>query len=51
MNTSAILDSINRPNAKPGDYTGPDGLLYCGKCHAPKQMIGTDGLIKGKRLS
>lgn len=20
-----------------GDYTGPDGLLYCGKCHTPKQ--------------
>lgn len=23
----------------PGDYTGPDGLLYCGKCHTPKQAL------------
>ena len=22
---------------EPGDYTGDDGLLYCGKCHTPKQ--------------
>lgn len=21
-----------------GDYTGEDGLLYCGKCHTPKQV-------------
>lgn len=21
----------------PGDYIGADGLLYCGKCHSPKQ--------------
>lgn len=20
-----------------GDYTGEDGLLYCGKCHTPKE--------------
>ena len=26
-----------------GDYTGPGGLLYCGKCHAPKQHRGTFG--------
>lgn len=23
---------------EPGDYTGEDGLLYCGKCHTPKQV-------------
>ncbi len=22
-----------------GDYTGPGGLLYCGKCHEPKETI------------
>ena len=22
-----------------GDYIGKDGLLYCGKCHTPKQLI------------
>ena len=21
----------------PGDYVGEDGLIYCGKCHTPKQ--------------
>lgn len=23
---------------EPGDYTGEDGLIYCGKCHTPKQF-------------
>ena len=22
---------------EPEDYTGEDGLLYCGKCHKPKE--------------
>ena len=22
---------------QPEDYTGEDGLLYCGKCHTPKE--------------
>ena len=26
----------NPPQAD--DYVGEDGLLYCGKCHTPKQM-------------
>lgn len=29
--------SANVPKAKPGDYQGEDGLLYCGSCHTPKQ--------------
>lgn len=37
------LDGLLSPycGAQPeaGDYTGPDGLLYCGKCHAPKQQL------------
>ena len=24
---------------EPEDYTGEDGLLYCGKCHKPKEAI------------
>ena len=28
--------AANSP-ASPGDYTGADGLLYCGKCHSRKQ--------------
>ena len=23
--------------AEPEDYTGEDGLLYCGKCRTPKE--------------
>ena len=30
-----IADNV--PGAAPGDYIGPDGLLYCGKCNTPKQ--------------
>ena len=26
-----------------GDYTGEDGLLYCGKCHTPKEAYFEDG--------
>lgn len=45
-----FIDQINKPNQEPGDYTGPDGLLYCGKCHTPKQMRGS-GVLAGKLLS
>ena len=44
---SAVLDSINIPNKVLGDYIGEDGLLYCGKCHAPKQAHGV-GPMDGK---
>ena len=50
MNAIDIIDSINRPNAAPGDYTGADGLLYCGKCHTPKQTRG-EGIAEGRLLS
>ena len=50
MNMSGVLDRINKPNAAPGDYTGEDGLLYCGKCHTPKQALGI-GILEGKRLT
>ena len=26
------------------DYTGEDGLLYCGKCRTPKQRYFPEGL-------
>lgn len=33
-----IIDNARRKNPKEeGDYTGKDGLLYCGKCHTPKE--------------
>lgn len=42
MDMSKLVDGIAqaaaRTNAKQqGDYIGDDGLLYCGKCHTPKQ--------------
>lgn len=30
-------------DAKPEDYTGGDGLLYCGKCHKPKEAYFPQG--------
>ena len=32
-----IRDSITATTAEAEDYTGEDGLLYCGKCHTPKE--------------
>ena len=29
--------------AEPEDYTGEDGLLYCGKCHTPKEAYFAEG--------
>lgn len=29
--------AANVPKETAGDYIGEDGLLYCGKCHTPKQ--------------
>lgn len=50
MTGQEILRAINRPNSEPGDYTGPDGLLYCGACGTPKQMRG-EGPFSGHLLS
>lgn len=35
-----VDDAINgiQATVKAGDYFGDDGLLYCGKCHTPKQV-------------
>lgn len=34
----SVISKLMETKAAPGDYTGEDGLLYCGKCHTPKQM-------------
>ncbi len=34
-----VLKKAMVTKESPGDYTGPDGLLYCGKCHTPKQVL------------
>ena len=34
---------ITDTTAEPEDYTGEDGLLYCGKCHKPKEAYFPEG--------
>jgi len=33
-----VVQGLIETHEEPGDYVGEDGLLYCGKCHTPKQM-------------
>jgi len=33
-----IISKLMKTVEAPRDYTGEDGLLYCGKCHTPKQI-------------
>lgn len=33
-----LITKLMRTEEAPGDYTGEDGLLYCGKCRTPKQV-------------
>ena len=35
---------------EPGDYTGEDGLLYCGKCRTPKQFRMEAPPLEGRLL-
>ena len=39
MNTTfpEMLDKMTATTPEPEDYTGEDGLLYCGKCRKPKE--------------
>lgn len=39
----AIAEKLSTSAALPEDYTGEDGLLYCGKCRTPKQAFFPDG--------
>lgn len=34
----SVISKLMETKKLPGDYTGEDGLLYCGKCRTPKQM-------------
>ena len=36
-----IIGKLATVKEAPGDYTGDDGLLYCGKCHTPKTALLT----------
>ena len=33
----AMITDITATTAEAEDYTGEDGLLYCGKCQTPKE--------------
>ena len=34
---NAVLENMTTTIPEPEDYTGEDGLLYCGKCRKPKE--------------
>lgn len=34
---NAVLENMTATTPEPEDYTGKDGLLYCGKCRKPKE--------------
>jgi len=38
IDTGDIISGLMETKEEPGDYVGEDGLLYCGKCHTPKQI-------------
>ena len=37
MNKIENINLLPDTELDSGDYTGEDGLLYCGKCHKPKE--------------
>ena len=44
-----VISKLMSTTEEPGDYTGDDGLLYCGKCHTPKQMRLSFNPITGEQ--
>lgn len=44
-----IVSGLMRTTEELGDYTGDDGLLYCGKCHTPKQTRLSFNPLTGER--
>ena len=45
-----IVKRMTVTRLEPGDYTGEDGLLYCGKCRTPKQFRMDKPLLEGRLL-
>ena len=45
-----ILDALAQVTPEPEDYTGEDGLLYCGKCRTPKQFRMKAPPLEGRLL-
>ena len=40
---NTVLKTITVTTQEKSDYTGEDGLLYCGKCHKPKEAYFPEG--------
>ena len=40
---NAVFRIATAQEAEPEDYTGEDGLLYCGKCRQPKEAYFAEG--------
>lgn len=47
----AMITDITATTAEAEDYTGEDGLLYCGKCHTPKHGLKTGSLKVRTRIT
>ena len=45
-----IIKRMTVTRLEPGDYTGKDGLLYCGKCRTPKQFRMDVPPLEGRLL-
>ena len=46
----SIVKRMAITRLEPGDYTGEDGLLYCGKCRTPKQFRMDTPPLTGRLL-
>ena len=46
----SIIKRMTVIRLEPGDYTGEDGLLYCGKCRTPKQFRMDAPPLEGRLL-
>ncbi len=40
---NAVLENMTTTTPEQEDYTGVDGLLYCGKCRKPKEAYFPEG--------
>ena len=46
----SIIKRMTVTRLEPGDYTGEDGLLYCGRCRTPKQFRMDVPPLEGRLL-
>lgn len=44
-----VIQGLMETHEESGDYVGEDGLLYCGKCHTPKQTRLSFNPLTGER--